>query len=56
MKNEEKTCPICGNKYYGYPAISRIDNETEICPNCGTKQGIEAMQNYYSKKPEKKVK
>lgn len=33
-------CPLCGQEYKGYPAISRTDNETEICPDCGTRQGV----------------
>ena len=28
-------CPICGEDYDGYPAISRKDNKSKICPNCG---------------------
>lgn len=39
--NKEKKCPICGNKYVGYPAISRRDNKTEICPDCGIKEALE---------------
>lgn len=50
MKNEQKqqkptyrTCPKCGAKYYGAPAISRIDNATPICPRCGSKEALTAM-------------
>jgi predicted RNA-binding Zn-ribbon protein involved in translation (DUF1610 family) len=39
-----KICPICGNEYTGYPAISRKDNETEICPSCGHKEAIQAFK------------
>ena len=37
-----KTCPICGKKYTGYPAVSRTDNKTEICPDCGYRQALTA--------------
>ena len=37
-----KTCPKCGREYEGYPAISRVDNETEICPECGTREALES--------------
>ena len=26
-------CPKCGKAYYGYPALSRLDNTTLICPD-----------------------
>lgn len=32
---KKKICPRCGKGYAGYPAISRVDNETEICSDCG---------------------
>ena len=38
-------CPICGNTYNGYPAISRKDNKTEICPDCGV---VQALVDYYN--------
>lgn len=38
-----KICPICGNEYTGYPALSRKDNKTEICPRCGM---VEALDDY----------
>lgn len=38
-----KICPICGNEYTEYPAISRKDNITEICPACGTKEALDAF-------------
>lgn len=40
-KEQEITCPICGESIKGYPAISRIDNKTEICTNCSI---IEALK------------
>lgn len=36
-------CPRCGKAYSDYPALSRVDNETEICPECGV---AEAMFDY----------
>lgn len=41
-------CPICGNKYEGYPAISRKDNKTPICPDCGVKEALEVFNQYMS--------
>lgn len=41
-------CPICGNKYEGYPAISRKDNKTPICPDCGVKEALEVFNQYVS--------
>jgi len=38
-----KTCPLCGKEYKGYPAISRVDNQTPICPTCGTRQALEGL-------------
>lgn len=36
-----RKCPICKEKYCGYPAISRKDNKTPICPKCGQKEALE---------------
>lgn len=33
-------CPRCKQEYYGFPAISRVDNKTEICPECGTREAF----------------
>ncbi len=33
-------CPKCGAYYTGYPALSRVDNETEICPECGAEEAL----------------
>ena len=38
-----KTCPKCGKRYRGYPAISRKDNLTPICPLCGTREALEEL-------------
>ena len=38
----KRKCPICGKFYSEYPAVSRIDDETEICPQCGIEQAIES--------------
>lgn len=50
MSNEIRTCPICGQQYSGYPALSRKDNKTEICSNCGTKEALEIYKNYIKNK------
>ena len=36
-------CPKCGKEFTEYPALSRVDNETEICPECGV---VEAIMSY----------
>lgn len=40
---EERTCPKCGQRYIGVPALSRIDNSTYICPDCGTREALEYL-------------
>lgn len=42
---EIQRCPKCKKEFTEYPAISRIDNETEICPECGVREAIEAFNN-----------
>ena len=37
-----KVCPKCKSRYLGYPAISRVDNETEICQDCGQREAVAA--------------
>ena len=34
-------CPMCGQYYSGYPALSRRDNKTEICSDCGVREALE---------------
>jgi RNase P subunit RPR2 len=36
----ETICPRCRTSYTGYPALSRMDNQTEICSECGTEEAI----------------
>ncbi len=43
MQTKNDICPLCNNKIEGYPALSRIDNETKICSDCGR---LEAIENY----------
>lgn len=33
-------CPMCGEIYSGYPALSRRDNKTEICSHCGEQEAM----------------
>lgn len=42
MANTKKThkCPLCGQEYAGYPALSRRDNKTLICPDCGVEEAL----------------
>lgn len=41
-----RKCPICGKKYYGYPALSREDNKTEICSECGIFEALAKFSEY----------
>lgn len=41
-----RTCPRCGNRIIGYPAVSRYDDRTEICSDCGTEEALENMMGY----------
>jgi len=34
-----KNCPLCGNQYKGYPALSRVLDE-DICPDCGVREAL----------------
>ena len=43
IKQQERTCPLCGKTYKGIPALSRADNETLICPDCGTRQALTSI-------------
>jgi len=38
-----RICPKCGQGYTGYPALSRVDNETLICPDCGTREALAVL-------------
>ena len=40
---KERVCPKCGKTYTRYPALSRVDNETEICPDCGILEALESI-------------
>lgn len=37
------TCPSCGKRYTGMPALSRKDSQTLICPRCGSREAMEAI-------------
>lgn len=41
VTKKTRVCPICGQSYTRYPAISRRDNKTEICPACGITEAFE---------------
>ena len=41
---EIQRCPKCKKEFTEYPALSRVDNETEICPECGITEAVEAYQ------------
>lgn len=43
MIKMEAVCSLCGQKYSGYPALSRKDGETPICSDCGMREALEAI-------------
>jgi len=47
---ELRVCPVCGQTYDGYPALSRKDNETEICPDCGFREAMDDYRAYLREK------
>ena len=44
---EIQRCPKCKREFTEYPALSRVDNETEICPKCGIEEALLACSSYY---------
>ena len=44
MEGKIIRCPMCDNRFEGYPAVSRRDNETEICSDCGQWEAIESFR------------
>ena len=46
MMVKNAICPVCGKKYSGYPALSRVDNKTEICGECGRWEAMAAYWKY----------
>ena len=45
-KSESRDCPLCKNEITTWPAISRIDNETDICSDCGLTESLEQWKQY----------
>lgn len=41
-KQEQRTCPKCGQDYTKRPAVSRIDGGL-ICPDCGIREALESL-------------
>ena len=37
---EIQRCPKCKKEFTEYPALFRVDNETEICSECGVKDAL----------------
>lgn len=50
MTYTKKTCicPICGQEYTDYSALSRRDNAIEICPDCGLSEALEDFFSNYN--------
>ena len=46
MSGIAKLCPKCKQMYFGYSAISRIDNTMLICTDCGRKEALDAFKAY----------
>ena len=47
---EIQRCPKCKKEFTEYPALSRVDNETEICPECGVQEALEAFRRFNTSK------
>ncbi|WP_295093324.1 hypothetical protein [Ruminococcus sp.] len=43
QNREPSICPVCGQSFSAYPALSRLDNATLICPDCGTREALDMM-------------
>ena len=43
QNREPSICPVCGQSFRSYPALSRLDNATLICPDCGTREALDMM-------------
>lgn len=41
--HKPRVCPLCGNTYNDYPALSRTDNTTLICPDCGIREALSSI-------------
>ena len=39
-KNKGRICPVCKERYFAFPAITRKDNKKEICPMCGVREAL----------------
>lgn len=39
-------CPRCNRHRNGYPALSRVDNQTYICSLCGTDEAMTNMADH----------
>ena len=44
---EIQRCPKCCKEFTEYPALSRVDNETEICPECGVREALETYLSHH---------
>lgn len=42
-RREPRVCPRCGQKYTGYPAVSRKDSTILMCPDCGIRESLESI-------------
>lgn len=40
--NTPRLCPRCGQRYAGFPALSRYAN-VDICPDCGTDEALRGL-------------
>lgn len=43
MINITPICPKCRKDFWGHPAISRDDNNTEVCRECELKEALEQV-------------
>jgi hypothetical protein len=35
---ENPICALCGGEFTDFPALSRVDSQTEICSRCGWRE------------------
>jgi len=44
MKEPVNICQKCGKEYTEFPALSRIDNQTELCSKCAEKEAMDEFE------------
>ena len=47
---KENICPKCGKEYNEFPALSRLDNQTEICSKCAEAEAMAELEKMLNSK------